>query len=426
MTEKTRKRRIAILLAGMVVVGIVAAIYLPKQRGAKEFVNSPPEGSYSVAEAKQKAGTFGTNVSPANENLEHLIARLKAAKAGVERHAAQESAKQTLEAKAAEAAKKASTPPPETQMSAADFLGEFNEAVAKGDSAAVSALLQNVPRSAECVEPLKGFVTAPGSSKDMRRYAAEGLVRIGTQESIGFVLDQARAAQAAGDSSLASTLLYSLEAPTTVEGAKVLFDLLLGTGRYADNRETLPEAFRSAARKALRNAPDREGIGNLAARLYLDPQISGRNEALVELFGGVSHPNMLSSLAVQAYQAGAPESATQFLNQLGQVSEQGTVQAMVEVASREPALLNDAAERLYGWSLQHPQQAAPGLFMEYLTDSSRKPSERIIAAFGLAGIEDTQLAARAFEKALNQETDPSVRASLVALQALLAGGGKQK
>jgi hypothetical protein len=358
--------------------------------------------------------------------LDSLMVRLKAAKAGVERQATQQNAKLQSEAKAAEAAKKVPTPPPEPQMSANDFMAAFADALSKGDSGAIQEVLRKAPRSAECVEALKGLVTAQGSSKDARRYAAEALVRIGTPESVGYVLDQAFAARSAGDSSLASTLLYSLEAPTTVEGAQVLFDLLLSTGRYSTSSDPLPEEFRSSVRKALRNAPDREAIGDLAARLYLDPQISGRSEALLELFNGVSHPSMLAALAVQAYQQGSQENALQFLDRLGQVGDQATVQAMVQAASREPALLNAASERLYAWSLQHPEQAKPGLFMEWITDSSRPPAQRIAAAYGLAGVQDTTEAAKTIEKALAEERDASVRASLAALQGYLREGQPQK
>lgn len=206
----------------------------------------------------------------------------------------------------------------------------------------------------------------------------------------------------------------------------MLLDLLLGTGRYAGNRGELPEEFRDAARKALRNALDREAIGNLAAALYLDPQLSGNNAALSELFDGVAHPNMLSSLAVRAYQGGSPENANQFLDRLVNVGDQGVVQAMLQAGTTEPRLFQAAAEWLYAWSLQHPQQAQPGLFLEYLTDSKRSPNERILAAYGLAGVPNNQEALRTFAKALAEESNPDVKASLTSLQAYLTQHQPQK
>ena len=48
-------------------------------------------------------------------------------------------------------------------------------------------------------------------------------------------------------------------------------------------------------------------------------------------------------------------------------------------------MAKDAAERLYTWSLQHKEDALPGVFLEYVTDSTRPPLLRVTAAYGLAG-----------------------------------------
>lgn len=307
----------------------------------------------------------------------------------------------------------------EPQMSADDFMTAFADALSKGDAGAIQEILRQAPRSPEAVNALKGFLTVEGLSVDAKRYAAEALMRIGTQESVSFVLEQALAAERSGDSTAFSTLVSSFDSPTTAEGAQVLFDLLLGRGSYAGNFGALPEEIRDAARKALRNAPDREAVGNLAATLYLDPQVSGNNAALSELFEGIAHPNMLSALAVRAYQGGSPENANQFLDRLAGVPDQGAVQAMLQAGATEPRLFQAAAERLYAWSVQHPQQAQPGLFLEYLTNSRRNPSERILAAYGLAGVPNNQEALQTFSKALAEEANPEVKASLAALQGYL-------
>ena len=202
-------------------------------------------------------------------------------------------------------------------------------------------------------------------------------------------------------------------------GAQAIFDLLLGTGRYTEYRNSLPDEFKAAARKTLRNAPDREGVGNMAAQLYLDPQIAGRNEALLELLDGVAHPNMFSALAVRSLQAGSAENAGQFLNRIARVDDQGAVQALVQAGSTETELFSPAAKQLYEWSLQHPQQAQPGLFLEYINDSRRTPSERILGAYGLAGVANKEEALQTYAKALTEETNPEVRTSLASLQGYL-------
>lgn len=367
-----------------------------------------------------------TNADPSAASSDTVQTRLSAIKAEVESKRKPETTADPPEKSGKDVPAIQPVISAEAGMSAQEFIVSFGEAIVKGDSAAISTLLQKAPRSTEAVNALKGFITAEGASKDMRRYAAEALVCIGTQESVGFVLDQVLAAQRAGDSSAASTLLYSLDSPTTTEGAQVLFDLLLGTGRYAENQAALPGEFRDAARKALRNAPDREGIGNLAAQLYLDPEISGRNEAVSELLDGVALPSMLSSLAIRSYQEGAPENAVQFLDRITRVDDQGAVQALVQAGSTESRLFNAAAERLYAWSLQHPQQAQPGLFLEYITDSNRTPSERILAAYGLAGVANKEEALRTYSKVLAQETNPEVRAGLAALEGYWTQNQPQK
>jgi hypothetical protein len=311
-------------------------------------------------------------------------------------------------------------------MSAAEFLAALEEAVAKADAGALSAVLEKVPSSADCVAALKGIVTASSSSGELRRYAAEALVRSGSREAVEFVLDQILSAQKSGDSGLAETLKYSLAAPTGVEGVQAMFDLLLGTGRYAGDAIAVPEDLRSTVRKAIRLAANQEAIGNVAAQYYLNLQVSGRNDALLELFDGVAHPSMLSALAVKAYQAGSAENAIQFLDHLAQSGDPGAVRAFMQTVSHEPALLNDAAEQLYAWSLKHPQLAQAGLFAEYLSDSTCTSAQRIAAAFGLAGIEDTLYAISALNKALAVETDTSVRANLVALLGFLQQGQQQK
>lgn len=358
----------------------------------------------------QEQGGAGQLTSP-----NPLLARLEAKR--------EEFDHQTAQRKSDEAKSKAQadgTLPAEPQLSTAEFISSLSDAIAKGDAVAISSVLQNAPKSSECINALKSLMASDGVDKDMRRYAAEALVRIGTTESMGYVLNQALAAHQAGNPNLASTLLNSLDAPTTPEGAQVLFDLLLGRGNYASIRSGLSDEFVNAARKALRNAPNREAIGSLAAQLYLNPQILANNTALSELFDGIALPGMYSALAVRATQMGSTDNATQFLDRLAQVDDQGVVHAMIQAGNTEPRLFQAAAERLYAWSLEHPQQSQTGLFMDYLTDSRRTPNERILAAYGLAGVANRQDAMRTITKAFGEESSPDVKTSLASLQQFLA------
>ncbi len=314
-------------------------------------------------------------------------------------------------------------PPGESirQLSGANIVAALTKAAAGEDpAAAVAAVLEEMHNCDDCIEPLKELVVNQNTNGQLRVYAAEALVRSGSKDAVEFVLDQVLKASSAGDSNFVGTLKKSLQSPTSLAGAEAMFDLLLGSGRYAAWRDALPEDLRATLRNAIRIAPDQEEIGNFAAGLYLASQANGHNAALWELYDGLAHPNMLSTLAVKAFQDGSPQNAVQFLDRLGQNGDQGTVQAFVQASSQEPALLKDTAERLYAWSLQHKEQAQPGLFLEYITDSTLSPAQRIAAAYGLAGVADAQLAIRALEKAANLGGDSTVNASLTALQGFLA------
>ena len=293
-----------------------------------------------------------------------------------------------------------------------EFLEALRAAVSTGDANAIRAVLDRVPQDAGLVDSLKGVMSDAAADAAIQRYAAEALVRVGTSESVQYVLGQLLAAYRSGDEERANTLLASLEAPTSAAGTRAIFDFLLGQGNFAHSQEVLPQEAVSAVRKALLAAPDREAVGNLAARLYLDPQTMTNNVAMWELFDGVSHPLMLAQLAARAYQENLPDNAAQFLTRLGASDDQSVVQALVQLVPNPSVPLDNAAMALYDWSIAHPQVAQPGLFIEYMTDQNRAPEQRSVAAFGLAGSSNREYAQQAIQKALSLETAPAVRTNL--------------
>jgi hypothetical protein len=307
----------------------------------------------------------------------------------------------------------------EPKLSTSEFLSALREAVGKRDLNAVRVILEKVPPNAECVAALTAMMRKTGDGQAMQRYAAEALMRIGTGESVKFVLDQVLVIYNAGDVDFANSLLAALEAPTTPAGIRVMFDVLLGRGVDTRTQGGLPAEVVSAIRKALRAAGDREAVGTLAAELYLDPHGVTNEEAMWELFDGVAHPVMLAQLAGRAYQENLPENAADFLDRLGQSPDQGAVQAIVQMVPNQAVPLNDVAMALFDWSIRHPQEALPGLFLEYMTDSARPPEQRSVAAFGLAGTANRESARVALEKALQSERDPIVRTNLQITLTLL-------
>ena len=300
-----------------------------------------------------------------------------------------------------------------------DFVKALRAAVGRSDLDEIRSILEKASQLPASAAALRVLLTDPNSGSALRRYAAEALMRVGTAASVQSVFDQILTSHRNGDADGARALLAALEAPTTAAGYQAMFDFLLGRGAFAQSQEARPEELVAAIRKTLRTASDRETVGTLATQLYLDPQVAGNSAALSELFDGVSHPVMLAQLAARAYQENLPQNATQCLDRLRQHDDQGVVQALVQMTSNESVPLNDAANALYSWSLQHPQQALPGLFLQYITDSSQPPAHRSVAAFGLAGSANRDEARRYLEKAASSEGNSVFRTNLqIALATL--------
>lgn len=406
-------------LAGAVVFWAIILSTPGRLRPVPPPRNETASARHSNAQESQPAlserpGHISRRESNPQTMSESLPARMMAAR--------EKSLQEHRGATASDAQKGTSSDAPATaeqpKLTTAEFVAALREAIGKADPNEVRAVLEKVPQDAAAVEALKAMLRNPAEAVAVQRHAADALLRIGTADAAQFVLDQILAAYRAGDETRASALLPALEAPTTTAGMQALFDFLLGRGQYAQVQDR-PEELVNAARKALRLAPDREAVGNLAASLYLDPQVMANTGALWELFDGVSHPVMLAKLATRAYQEGLSDNAGQFLARLGESDDQGTVQALVEMVPHASVPIDYPAMALYDWSLRHPQQALAGLFLQYLTDTKCPPEQRSVAAFGLAGVADTNEARRALEKALNTETDPVVRANVqTALRAV--------
>ena len=309
---------------------------------------------------------------------------------------------------------------PEEKLDPAEFLAQLRSAVAGNmDPVDVRAILERVSPDASLVRELQAILRDAGAGLDLQGYAAEALMRAGTPESVKSVLDDLLAAARAGDSDRMDYLMAAMVAPTTEAGMHLLFDLLLGRGAYAQSPEGMPPEVLAAARKALLMASDREAVGLWAAQLYLDPEVMANPEAMWELFDGVSHPAMLAQLAARAYAENLPDHASPFLARLGESGGQGVVSAVIQMAAAPAVPLDDAAAVLYDWSLGHPEDALPGLFIDFMSDSGLPPEQRSVAAFGLAGTADPEVAKQALEKALDAETDPVVRTDLQTAISLL-------
>lgn len=309
---------------------------------------------------------------------------------------------------------------PTTPMEAKDFMDAVKAAVSGGmDPVEVQDILARVPQDPALLDSLKGVLDDPYAGSDMKRYAAAALVYAGTADSVQFVLDELLRASGAGDDDRTDVMVAALESPTTPEGISVLFDFLLGRGAYAQVGGNMqPEAI-SAARRALLDAADRDAVGDLAVDLYLEAKETGNEAGLQELIDGVAHPYMLARLAASAYEEGQPQDADRFVRRLLESDEQHVVHAVIQLAGDPDVPVEDTAALLFEWSRAHPEEAMPGLFMEYLSDSTQTSAQRGLAAYGLAGTSDPEEARQALEKVLAEEEDPEVRGDIEAALQLL-------
>lgn len=293
-----------------------------------------------------------------------------------------------------------------------EFIEALLNATASSDLSAIYNLLEQIEGHVEYVAPLQELMGDANVDDQLRRHIAEALIKIGTQASVNYVLTQLLTVQREGDSDQAGILLSALETPTTIEGARVMLNLLLGRESFVEYRDDVPEGIRDAVQKALRIASDQEAVGLMAANIYMEARLDEDVSAQREILEGVSHPAMYAELAVLSNRADLQEEARQFLSYLSESDNQQTIRAVVEIAAQEESLLPELAPLLYDWSLDNPNVANEGLFLEYIADVNRSPAQRIIAACGLAGVANRDAAQEILAKAISEENDVYIRDGL--------------
>lgn len=314
-------------------------------------------------------------------------------------------------------------PEPEltTPLEPEAFLNALYAALDEGmDPVDVEDILARVPADPALLDRLKGILDDPDADPALQRYAATALVHAGTGDSLQFVLDELLQAVQSGNDDRSDQMVSALESPTTPEGVDVLFDFLLGEGAYSRLGDRMQPEAQQAARQALLDAADGQAVGDRATELYREALASGNTAQAEELLDGMAHPYMLTRLAVSAYAEGQPAEAVQFTSRLVESDDQNVVHAVVQLSGDEAMPVEAAAAILYEWGQAHPDEAMPGLFMEYLSDSTQPAAWRGIAAYGLVGTTDPEEARQALEKILGYEEDPAVRADIEAALALLA------
>lgn len=294
-------------------------------------------------------------------------------------------------------------------VSRESLLNDLLDAAMSRNPELVAAMISRALQSADGVRFMKEFLRDEGLPLEARKHAAETLMRANTEDSVQVVVTTAIQEFQLGRPEVGDTILSSLHIPVGIEGAKGLLKSLLGEDSSAIRSKTLPAEVQSTLRKALRSASDAEEIGRWLAQLYSDMVSSGQAANSNELLGGVAHPAMVGELASQAQVQGKPQEVTNLFDRLIAMEDPGVVGAVARLASKQPSLLNEASEVLFNWSLEHPGQAQPGLFAEYLSNQALPAEQRVVAAYGLAGLIGKADARHALEKSISAETDQNTR-----------------
>lgn len=282
-------------------------------------------------------------------------------------------------------------------------------AVTNGRLEAGEVMLSRLAGTLEGIWLLKEFLRDEVLPLEARKHAAETLMRANTEDSVQAVVTTAIQEFQLGRPEVGGTILSTLHIPVGIEGAKGLLKSLFGEDSSATRSKTLPAEVQSTLRKALRSASDAEEIGRWLAQLYSDMQSSGQAANSNELLGGVAHPAMVGELAAQAQVQGKPQEVTSLFDRLIEMEDPGVFGAVARLASKQPSLLNEASEVMFNWSLEHPGQAQPGLFAEYLSNQALPPEQRVVAAYGLAGLIGKADARHALEKSISSEPDQNTR-----------------
>lgn len=274
-----------------------------------------------------------------------------------------------------------------------------------GNLESTSAMISEAIRTAAGVDSVKHFLGGEEFPLEARKQVSEALMRIGSQDSVQLVLAAAIKELKLGNTEDGGSILSSLQIPVGLEGARGLLNVLLGQDGTEDISYPLPIEVRSAVQKSLRGASDSEEIGKRMAEIYSNFLDNGKEVYANVLLEEVAHPAMLGELLAKAHLQGKSDEESGLFDRLVAADDPGVVGAVARLASKEPSLLGNAAEALFDWSFNHSQYAQPGWFAEYVNNKALPPEQRVVAAYGLAGLIGKADAGRALEKAISLETE---------------------
>lgn len=156
------KKYVTVVSAGIVIILAVTCVrsYLRNHRQAQNDQVSSGRGVEAQIGQQPQTSTSASNLAGGGQDVEALVARLRALKA--QNQATRAALKQSLSGASNQPAAKQAEP----QMPAAEFLAALAGAVAKRDPAEIRAVVEKVPNSTNCVAALQSLVADQNSSSE--------------------------------------------------------------------------------------------------------------------------------------------------------------------------------------------------------------------------------------------------------------------
>jgi hypothetical protein len=335
-----------------------------------------------------------------------------------------------------------------------DFIDDIPRAVYPEDGDAVERELDGLDDCDDCIDQLIIILNDPSYDKDFRKHAVLALLESGTKEGlmaiVNFIttteqkerdrLDPMRLLAEAGsfeedwegqsDHIMRDAIMrmfYEGDSLSSVQGESdnldlrieimsmlaevdypgdvvVLVDLLTGTEENVNNGLSISIELRRVLVKAIRNVSDQETAGALLAERYR----SAISQKVKSQLIGIDYPAMNAFLASEAYKQGDDDEAFRFTRQLESIGDVRVIDWIMFLTLEGNAPVGDAADMLYQWTRQYPDESHYDIISQYLNDVVRTPEERAVSAYALSAMTDNNQAINALEEAYYYESDPLV------------------
>lgn len=301
-----------------------------------------------------------------------------------------------------------SVPKADSPIEVYDPVADLVEAIYRDDKAAIEAGMKAAAECPVCLDRLQGTLDDSSQGEDLRRYAANVLVKSGTGKGVVAVLRAIVDAHSRGQHRFKDGLMQILADVDSVDAADALAAVLTGEdASYGDLLE-MPKDVRYALSKAIRNMSDSRAVGERLVEQYQAAVTPEARERLMD----IGHAYASALFAIDANRRGDTGQGTSFAERLSEMEDHRAISGMMLLAREKSMPVEDMAELTYRWYQRMNElrnTRSHELLVEYLTNFGSTAEEKAVAAYALAAEKDSAAAAYALQKARDYEDDPLVR-----------------